>query len=463
MNNDIKINIPKDANELIHILQKSGHKAYVCGGCVRDAFLNKDPHDWDICTSATPEEMLKILRPNYHVIPTGLKHGTITVMVHKEPYEITTFRKEAEYSDRRHPDKVEFVSDIKEDLARRDFTINAMAYNNEEGLIDPFNGKQDLLNKTIRCVGNAKDRFNEDALRMLRAIRFAAVLDFDIDVNTSLYIHYLNNQIKNLSWERITSEFCKIASTNKFHEMLYFYTDIFNIFIPEIKPMLGFDQKNPYHQYDVFTHTLYALKNCPSNDLITKLAVFFHDIGKPNCAIPDEKDPNRLHFYGHGEVSAKIVDKIMRRMKFTNEIREKVRELVYYHDSQFEVSEKHVRRWLNKIGPEQFERLLDIREADICGQKKEVNPARIEKVEKVRAIYKSIMEKEQCFSMKDLAINGNDLIAIGYKPGKELGNILNTLLQMVIDDEINNNKDEMIAYLCVKAGLELVNEEEMEK
>lgn len=435
---NIKINIPKDANHLIHILQNHDYKAYICGGAVRDSILNRPVHDWDLCTSATPEEMIEIFK-DYHVIPTGLKHGTITVMLHGKSYEITTFRKEAEYSDSRHPDKVEFVTDITEDLSRRDFTINAIAYNDEEGLIDSFDGAQDLLYKTIRCVGNAKERFTEDALRILRAIRFAAILGFDIDNSTSIQIHSLKDHIKDISWERITSEFCKIAQTNQFHEMLYFYTDVFTVIIPEIEPMLGFNQRNPYHQYDVFMHTLHALENCPSDDLITKLSVFFHDFGKPKSAVPDVDDPNRLHFYGHGEVSTEMTNEIMRRMKFDNETRKAVVELVYYHDSAFEVSEKHVRRWLNKIGPEQFKRLLDVREADIRGQRKEVNPERIEKVEKIRALLDEILEKDSCFSMKDLAVNGKHLIELGYVPGKELGNMLNTLLQMVIDGDIEND------------------------
>lgn len=434
------------------MLHNNGFSAYICGGALRDSILNRPVHDWDICTSATPEEMLTILRHtyHYHVIPTGLKHGTVTVMLHGEPYEITTFRKETDYLDGRHPNKVEFVTDIVEDLARRDFTINAMAYNDEEGLIDPFNGKQDLLNKTIRCVGDAKERFTEDSLRILRAIRFAAHLGFKIDNSTSIQIHSLKDHIKDLSQERITSEFCKIAQTNKFHEMLYFYTDVFKVIIPEIEPMIGFNQKNPYHQYDVFMHTLHAIENCFSNDLITKLAVLFHDIGKPKCAIADKNDQNRLHFYGHGEISADMTDEIMRRMKFTNDIREKVKELVYYHDSQFEVNEKHIRRWLNKIGPEQFERLLIVREADILGQKEKVNPERIKKVENIRNLYKEIISKEQCFSLKDLAINGKDLIKAGYNPGRELGHTLNTLLQMVIDGEIENNKEILLSYLLEK-------------
>lgn len=439
------INIPKDANHLIHTLQNHGHKAYCVGGCCRDAILGLKPHDWDLCISATPEEMLEIFK-DYHTYDAGLKHGTLTVMLHGEPYEITTFRKETGYSDSRHPDSVEFVSDICEDLARRDFTINAMAYNEEEGLVDPFCGIEDIKNKVIRCVGDAKERFNEDALRIMRAIRFAAKLDFEIETNTSIQIHSLKNHLKDISQERITSEFCKIAQTDKFADMVCFYTDVFATFIPEITPMIDFNQKNPYHQHTVFMHTLYAVENCISDDLITRLAVFFHDIGKPECAIIDKDDPNRLHFWGHGEVSAKMTDEIMRRMKFDNKTREAVVELVYYHDAKFEVSERNIRHWLGKIGPEQYERLLDVRVADIMGQKEEYQPQRLEKVRKMRALYKEMMKKEQCYTLKELAISGTNLINVGYKPGKELGCMLKELLQMVVDGELENDEETLVSY-----------------
>lgn len=435
------INIPSNANALIHLLQSCGHNAYVVGGCVRDSILGRNPHDWDICTSATPSEMLEIFK-NKRVIETGLQHGTITVVVDGESYEITTFRIDGDYSDNRRPDNVTFTASLEADLSRRDFTINAMAYNDEEGLIDPFGGLEDIKHQQINCVGCAKDRFEEDALRILRAIRFAAQLEFSIMPETDWQIHQQYTNLKNISKERINSEFSKIAITNDFCVELLLYKDVFSFFIPEMTDMIGFSQNNPYHDYDVFGHTVHAIENCDSADLITRLAVLFHDIGKPHC-YQDGEDGIR-HFKGHGKVSCDIVDSIMFRLRFDNKTRHDVAELVYYHDATFEVGEKYIRRWLNKIGPEQFKRLLDVRKADIMGQKYKYDKERIKKVEVIGHLLKEVLQEDECFSMKSLAINGNDLINIGYKSGKELGNTLNILLQMVIDDEILNEKEELL-------------------
>lgn len=435
------INIPSNANALIHLLQGCGHNAYVVGGCVRDSILGRNPHDWDICTSATPSEMLEIFKDK-KVIETGLQHGTITVVVNGESYEITTFRIDGDYSDNRRPDNVTFTTSLEADLSRRDFTINAMAYNDEEGLIDPFGGIEDIKHQQINCVGCAKDRFEEDALRILRAIRFAAQLEFSIMPETDWQIHQQYANLKNISKERINSEFSKIAITNDFCVELLLYKDVFSFFIPEITDTIGFDQNNPYHDYDVFGHTVHAIENCASADLITRLAVLFHDIGKPHC-YQDGKDGIR-HFKGHGRVSCDIVDSIMSRLRFDNKTRHDVAELVYYHDATFEVGAKYIRRWLNKIGPEQFKRLLEVRKADIMGQKNKYDKERIKKVEFIGRLLDEILQEDECFSMKSLAINGNDLINIGYKSGKELGNTLNILLQMVIDDEILNEKEELL-------------------
>ena len=281
---------------------------------------------------------------------------------------------------------------------------------------------------------------SEDPLRIMRAMRFSATLGFSVSAHLMRAMHELKDSLLNISQERITSEFCKIAETDRFWDVLYLFKDVYFAIVPELKETDGFDQKNPYHKYDVFEHTVHALRQCKSNDLITKLALFFHDIGKPNCAEVDRHDPNRLHFYGHGEVSAKMTDEIMRRMKFDNETRKAVVELVYYHDSPFHVSEKHIRRWLHKIGPKQFERLIDLRMADISAQNLDYLPERLDKVKKVRALYEDMMKKEQCFTISDLAVNGRDLIEIGYKQGKELGATLNKLLQLVIDGEAENDE-----------------------
>lgn len=436
-----KINIPSDANDLIYTLQNHGHSAYVVGGCVRDSILGRTPNDWDICTSATPSEMLEIFK-NRRVIETGLQHGTITVVVNGESYEITTYRIDGIYSDNRRPDSITFTDKLTEDLRRRDFTINAMAYNDEEGLIDPFNGLEDVKYKKINCVGSAKDRFEEDALRILRAIRFAAQLDFAITPSTDWEIHQQYKSLKNISVERINSEFCKIVSSDGFCVQLLLYKDVFSLFIPELKNMFNFQQNNPYHDYDVFEHTVHTIEHCDSEDLVVRLAVFFHDIGKPH-SYQDGEDGIR-HFKGHGRVSEEIADAIMKRLRFDNETRNNVSQLVHYHDATFEVGRKYIKRWLNKIGEKQFRRLLEVKKADVKGQKLNYDQSKIEKIYSIENILEEVLQENECFSLKVLAVNGNDLIKIGYKANKELGNALNELLQLVIDGNCDNEADKLL-------------------
>ena len=436
-----KINIPADANELIHTLQNNGHSAYIVGGCVRDSILGRTPHDWDICTSATPSEMLEIFKDK-KIIETGLQHGTVTVVVNGEPYEITTYRIDGIYSDNRRPDTVIFTDKLVEDLRRRDFTINAMAYNDEEGLIDPFNGMEDIKYKKISCVGRAEDRFGEDALRILRAIRFAAQLEFTIMPGTDWEIHKQYKNLENISIERINSEFCKIASSDDFCVELLLYKDVFSLFIPELKDMFDFPQNNPWHIWDVFGHTIHAVEYCDSDDLVVRLAVFFHDFGKPH-SYQDGEDGIR-HFKGHGKVSADMTDYIMKRLRFDNETRNNVVELVYYHDATFEVGKKYVKRWLNKIGEKQFRRLLQVKKADNKAQNLELSADRIEELEEIELLIDEVLKEDECFSLKDLAVNGKDLIGVGYKSGKELGNTLNKLLQLVIDGDCPNEKEKLL-------------------
>ena len=436
-----KINIPADANELIHTLQNNGYSAYIVGGCVRDSILGRTPHDWDICTSATPSEMLEVFKDK-KIIETGLQHGTVTVVVNGEPYEITTYRIDGIYSDNRRPDTVTFTDKLVEDLRRRDFTINAMAYNDEEGLIDPFNGMEDIKYKKISCVGRAEDRFGEDALRILRAIRFAAQLEFTIMPGTDWEIHKQYKNLENISIERINSEFCKIASSDDFCVELLLYKDVFSLFIPELKDMFDFPQNNPWHIWDVFGHTIHAVEYCDSDDLVVRLAVFFHDFGKPH-SYQDGEDGIR-HFKGHGKVSADMTDSIMKRLRFDNETRNNVVELVYYHDATFEVGKKYVKRWLNKIGEKQFRRLLQVKKADNKAQNLELSSDRIKELSEIEALIDEVLQEDECFSLKDLAVNGKDLIDIGYKAGKELGNTLNKLLQLVIDGDCPNEKEKLL-------------------
>jgi len=437
----LKIKIPSGANEIIHTLQDKGYEAYLVGGCVRDSILKRQIHDYDITTSATPDEMLEIFKGK-RIIETGLQHGTITIIIDGEPYEVTTYRIDGNYSDNRRPDKVTFTKSLEEDLKRRDFTINAMAYNDEVGLVDPFNGMEDIKYHKIRCVGIAEDRFSEDALRILRAIRFASQLGFVLEPDTDWNISKMYKNLDNISIERINSEFCKIAASSDFCVQMVLYHEVFSLFIPEIKSMIKFPQNNPYHVYDVWNHTVHAIEYCKSDDLVTRLAVFFHDFGKPHC-YQDGEDGVR-HFKGHGRVSADITDEIMKRLRFDNDTREKVVQLVYYHDATFEVGEKYVKRWLNKIGEEQFRRLLNVRRADIKAQAYTEQESRLQKIDNIEYILEEVLQKDECFSLKDLAVNGKNLIEIGYKPGKEIGEVLNNLLDSVISGEYINEKEKLL-------------------
>lgn len=441
MKSNLKIEIPSGANEIIHSLQNNGYEAFLVGGCVRDSILGRPIHDYDITTSATPDEMMKIFKDK-RIIETGLQHGTITIVIDGEPYEVTTYRIDGNYSDSRRPDKVTFTKSLEEDLKRRDFTINAMAYNDEVGIVDPFNGIEDIKYHKIQCVGRAEDRFSEDALRILRAIRFASQLGFVLEPDTDWNISKMYKNLENISIERINSEFCKIAASSDFCVQMVLYHEVFSLFIPEIKDMFGFQQNNPYHMYDVWNHTVHAIEYCESDDLVTRLAVFFHDIGKPHC-YQDDEDSIR-HFKGHGRVGADMTDKIMKRLRFDNDTREKVVELVYYHDATFEVGKKYIKRWLNKIGEEQFRRLLNVRRADIKAQADINQETRLQKIDNIGYILEEVLQDDECFSLKDLAVNGKDLITIGYKPGKEIGEVLNNLLDSVISGEYINEKEKLL-------------------
>lgn len=442
------IEVPAPVQYIIQELEKCGYEAYMVGGCVRDSILGRIPHDYDICTFAKPDEIMKSF-PYEQIIPTGLQHGTVTLLINDEPYEITTYRIDGEYKDNRHPDKVEYTDSLVEDLKRRDFTINAMAYNPKTELIDPFGGMQDIKERIIRCVGSAKDRFKEDALRILRAIRFAAQLEFAIEADTKFEIFHGYGRLKRISIERINSEFCKIALSNNFCYQLVIYKKVFSLFIPEIRDMLMFPQNNPYHIYDVWEHTIHAIEACDEvkvDNLIVKLAVFFHDIGKPH-SYQDGEDGIR-HFKGHGRVSADITDSIMSRLRFDNETREKVVELVYYHDATFEVGEKYVKRWLNKIGEDQFRRLLVVRKADIKAHNPKYEEERIQKVNEIESILENVIAEQQCFTVKDLNVNGNDVMQImRIKEGKDVGYWLKEILNRVIDGKLENDKNELIYWM----------------
>ena len=329
-----------------------------------------------------------------------------------------------------------------------------MAYNDEVGLVDPFNGMEDIKYHKIQCIGKPEDRFAEDALRILRAVRFASQLSFVLEPNTDYVLHKMYQNLENISIERINSEFCKIAVSSDFCVQMVLYGDVLSLFIPEIKDMFDFTQNNPYHIYDVWNHTVHAVQayecDCEEDlnpiDLITSLAVFFHDIGKPHCY--QEGEDGIRHFKGHGRVSADMTDKIMKRLRFDNDTREKVVELVYYHDATFEVGKKYVKRWLNKIGEEQFRRLLNVRRADIKAQADMDQETRLQKIDNIEYILEEVLQDDECFSLKDLAVNGKDVMdTMLIKSGKEVGYWLNEILTRVIDGRLKNDREDLIYWM----------------
>lgn len=420
-----------------------GHDAYVVGGCVRDSLLGKEPKDWDICTSATPDQIKNILSA-YKILDTGLQHGTVTVLTENGSYEVTTFRVDGRYSDGRHPDTVEFVSSLHDDLARRDFTINAMAFNSSIGLVDFFNGQKDLQDQMISCVGNPSDRFQEDALRILRALRFASVYQFRIADDTAKAIHSHADLLSNVAAERINSELCKLLLGAGAKAVLLEFSDVIARVIPQFAPCIGFNQNNRFHQYTVYEHIVRAVENYSGQDLITKLVLFLHDIGKPHCYTEDEKGG---HFHGHGVISRDIAEQVLDNLRFDNKTKKQVLELVLYHDSVIEPTEKTIKRWLNKIGTEQFDRLLEIRMADIFAHRRETQEERINKTWKIKLLFSKIQAEKQCFDRKNLEINGDDLIAMGIPTGRKIGEILSTLLDDVISGVVKNDRESLLAYV----------------
>ena len=434
-----KIVIPDNVTFILDRLHSAGYEAFIVGGCVRDSMLGKIPNDWDITTSAKPDAILEVFKDR-QIIETGLQHGTVTVMVNGIGYEVTTYRIDGNYSDNRRPDSVQFTTSLIEDLKRRDFTINAMAYNEEVGLVDPFGGEDDLGERIIRCVGSAEERFKEDALRIMRAFRFSAQLGFNINDNTLAAALKLKENLLNISQERITAELCK--GLQGLYPQIMMSKEVLCQIIPEFKDTIDFDQRNKYHVHDVWEHTTVALYYEMSGELIIRLAALFHDIGKPHSY--QEEENGTRHFKGHGKVSAEMTDKIMRRMRFSNYIRESVVELVFYHDATIEEGEKYVKRWLGKIGETQFRRLLELKKADINAHNPQYSPINMGKVKRVENILKKVLSEQQCFTLKDLAVNGDDLITVGYKQGKEIGNTLKQLLEAVIEGAIANEKEVLL-------------------
>jgi tRNA nucleotidyltransferase (CCA-adding enzyme) len=437
----LNIFIPDDVRIIMNKLSENGYKSYIVGGCLRDSILMRPIHDWDICTSAKPNEMLEIFK-EFHVIETGIKHGTITIVLNENNYEVTTFRIDGNYNDNRHPDSVEFVNDITLDLSRRDFTINAMAYNLLEGLIDPFRGYQDLQNKIIKCVGNPSDRFQEDALRMLRAVRFSAQLDFIIEDKTYNAIKENKCLIKNISKERINAEIVKILmSDNPVDIWKLKHVELMEIIIPYLDKCFGVGQNNPFHNLDIGKHIVKSLINSPK-DLEIRLALMLHDIGKVDRKTTDENGID--HFIRHEIKSAHLAKRWLEKYRFDNNTINNVFALVMNHDCfVLGTSKKSIKRLLNKLGVELTNKVILMRKCDILAQSSYMQKEKLQELEEVKLRLTEIIMDNEAFKISDLAINGNDMIELGYKPSKELGNALSTILEMVIDDPTLNTKNQL--------------------
>lgn len=438
--------LPEAVAYMIHTIEAAGYEAYAVGGCVRDSVLGRIPNDWDITTSALPSEIKTIFR---HTIDTGIQHGTVTVIIDHTGYEVTTYRIDGVYEDSRHPKEVSFTSNLVEDLRRRDFTINAMAYNDREGIIDVFDGMGDLRRGSIQAVGNPEERFTEDALRMMRAVRFAAQLGYQIEDATKRAIGHLAGRLLDISAERIQAELVKLVTSPHPDWMRLLYeTGISKVIMPEFDAVMETEQNNPHHCYTVGEHILHSMQCIPDGEgglKFLRLAMLFHDFGKACTKTTDENGID--HFHGHAAVSADMAKKILRRLKFDNETMETVYKLVYYHDYKIEEGAKYVRRAVNRMGEDIFPLILKVKRADILAQSDFERDKKEENLAKITALYEEILQKKECISLKTLALTGKDLIAEGIMPGKQLGGILNRMLSHVIDYPAHNTRQYLLENL----------------
>ena len=435
------IEIPAHALTVVERLERYGYEAYVVGGCVRDSLMGRYPKDWDVCTNALPEEVLRVFK-RFHVIKTGLQHGTVTVMVDKQPVEVTTFRIDGNYTDNRHPDSVNFVSRVEEDLARRDFTINAMAYNPARGLVDAFGGQEDLQARVIRCVGEPDARFNEDGLRILRALRFAARYDFGIETETAFSMHRNRHLLENVSVERIFTELKGILAGEGVLGMMQAFPDIFSIIIPELAPAVGFEQHNPHHCYDVWTHTAHAVQAAPADEVL-RLALLLHDIAKPATFTMGED--GKGHFYGHGEKGAEMARDIMLHLKSDTATLQTVVTLVREHDSMLPTTAPGMRRLIGRMGVETIRQLMEVKQADMAAQSTHERPQKQATLREARLLLEDVLDEAPAFTVSDLKVNGRDLMELGVRPGPAMGDILKTLLTEVQDELLPHTREAQLA------------------
>lgn len=443
----MQIKIPKNANNIIHRLMSEGHEAYVVGGCVRDCILGKEPMDWDITTSASPMEVKALFS---RTIDTGIQHGTVTVMIGKEGYEVTTYRVDGEYEDHRRPKEVLFTKSLEEDLKRRDFTINAMAYNDKEGLQDLFGGVGDLQKGIIRCVGIPEERFDEDALRMLRAVRFAAQLNFTIDERTKQAITTRYQHLQAISAERIQVELTKLLVSEHPEKLIEAKElGITSIVLPEFDRMMETEQNNPHHCYSVGLHTIHAIQAIEA-DKILRWTMLLHDVAKPMKKSTDEKGID--HFYGHDVEGAEVAKQVLRRMKLDNHTIHTVSHLIRWHDYHFQtpVTLKKVRHAMHLVGKESFATLLKVQRADAIAQSEYRKEEKFQILKEAEECYEEVKRRGQCVCLKELKVNGSDLIEQGIQPGKEIGAILAQLLQQVLEHPEWNEKEKLLQLIKSK-------------
>lgn len=452
MNRQITIQMPKNAEQIIKTLTENGYEAYIVGGCVRDAVLGKEPEDWDITTSAKPEQVKALFR---RTVDTGIQHGTVTVVMKNvntgrlENYEVTTYRVDGKYEDHRRPKTVAFTASLMEDMKRRDFTMNAMAYNESAGLVDYFDGIGDLERGVIRCVGRPKERFDEDALRILRAVRFAAQMDFVIAEETREAIRNQAGFLQNISAERIHMELTKLLISKHPERLRTAYElGVTAVVLPEFDAMMETEQNNKHHMYSVGEHTLHVMEEVPATETL-RWAALLHDVAKPVTKTSDEGGD---HFYGHNEEGAEIAGDILKRLKFDNDTTGRVKRLVLWHDYGMGQmpSMKSFRKSLSKMGADLFEDYVCIKRADILAQSRYQREEKLANLERMQEYYRQVIEQEQCLNLKDLKISGRDLLELGVKPGKKMGAMLNMLLEAVLERPELNDREILLSMVKEK-------------
>ena len=450
MNGTLSLSPPAGVERALAALEAAGWESWAVGGCVRDALLGRIPHDWDVTTAAPPEAVQAVFAGE-RLLETGLRHGTVTLLTEDGPVEITTFRTDGTYADGRHPDRVAFVGDLREDLRRRDFTVNAMAWSPVRGLRDDFGGQEDLQRGLIRCVGDPEERFAEDALRILRALRFAARYGFALEEDTARALRAGRDRLKLVSMERIFSELKGILIAPGAGEILRTFPEVFFTLFPEMEPMLGFDQRRPHaHHLDVWGHTALAVDSSPPDEVV-RLTMFFHDCGKPEVFSLDP-ETGLGRFWDHPEAGARLADTLLRRLRCDNDTRRRVTELIRNHQMLDGHSRRVIRRLLARLGEEDMRRLLEVLRADARAHTPETCAKRLARADEDEQLLNELLAENACLHVRDLAVDGGDLKALGLAPGPEMGRVLNALLEEVMDETLPNRREELLARAAEMTG-----------